>query len=126
VTLAMVIHELASNALQHGLEGGGTLHIRTARTKAGWAKIEVMDNGKGVAEIASPSQDSFAAETSGSVATATMTAQNARSGIGLQLVRGLVGRELHGTFAMRENVTGGMTATVELPIARRAPEWASQ
>jgi two-component sensor histidine kinase len=105
VTLAMVVHELASNALQHGVGDHGTLCVRASHPRPGRAMIEVIDDGAG--------GDIHGA--AGSVAT--LTTSNTRTGIGLQLVSGLVGRELHGSFTMRENADGGRTAIVEFPIA---------
>jgi two-component sensor histidine kinase len=111
VTLAMVVNELASNALQHGLGDHGRLLITADRPKPGWAKIEVTDDGSAYPpEVPDKPGNN-------SVAVAPSTAQNARSGIGLQLVNGLVSRELHGFFSMRENLTGGTTAAVEFRIS---------
>src|SRR5205823_3985680 len=39
-----------------------------------------------------------------------------KTGIGIGLVKGLVGRELHGSFAMRPTPQGGTTATVRIPV----------
>jgi two-component sensor histidine kinase len=116
VTLAMVVHELASNALQHGVGSHGTLLIRSSRTPSGLAKIEIIsvgtDNGRHAAGFAP-----FAAG-----GTATLIAPGTQTGIGLQLVRGLVGRELHGTFSLREIDSGGMNATIQFPISAKIKE----
>src|SRR5213593_3201698 len=45
VSLAMVLHELCTNALVHGLDGKGTLTISARRTDRG-AIIEVSDEGE--------------------------------------------------------------------------------
>ena len=51
VSLAMVLHELCTNALVHGLAGSGTLTISARRTDAG-ASIEVSEEGGTGAEDA--------------------------------------------------------------------------
>jgi two-component sensor histidine kinase len=112
VTLAMVIHELASNALQHGLGDHGKLCVRASRTRPGWVIIEVIDDGTSTQESNEMEPIRSADDAP---ATATL-ARGIRTGIGLQLVRGLVGRELHGTFSLREKPDGGTIATVEFPI----------
>jgi two-component sensor histidine kinase len=116
VTLAMVVHELASNALQHGVGSHGTLSVRSSRTGSGWVKIEIVDDGSGEERAAAE----YAPSTDGAVAT--LTARSVQTGIGLQLVRGLVGRELHGTFSQRESEAGGMIATLEFPVGTKNKE----
>src|SRR6266850_4483649 len=55
VSLAMVLHELCTNALLHGLAGTGTLTISARRTEQG-AIIEVSDEGgTGIADDAEAS-----------------------------------------------------------------------
>src|SRR6266850_2345287 len=55
VSLAMVLHELCTNALLHGLAGTGTLTISARRTDQG-AIIEVSDEGgTGIADDAEAS-----------------------------------------------------------------------
>src|SRR5678815_5449119 len=46
VSLAMVLHELCTNALVHGLDGKGTLTISARKSDDG-AVIEVSDEGGG-------------------------------------------------------------------------------
>jgi two-component sensor histidine kinase len=112
VTLAMVVHELASNALQHGAGDRGTLCVRARRVTGGRVMIEVIDDGSGEKAPSAAGRG----PVEGSVATLPVRA--ARTGIGLQLVRGLVGRELHGTFSLCENAAGGRTATVEFGLGK--------
>jgi two-component sensor histidine kinase len=117
VTLAMVVHELASNALQHGIGEHGTVLVRGSRPRPGWATIEVTDDGLRSRE---GPQSCAVAEPSGvdeaTPAIATLVARETRTGIGLQIVRGLVTRELHGRFSLEENAAGGTIAIVEFPI----------
>jgi two-component sensor histidine kinase len=115
ITLAMVVHELASNALQHGLCDHGTLCVRAGPSRPGWQRIEVADDG-------TASHTSTTASPASGSSTATLPPQNASSGIGLQLVRGLVGRELHGVFSLTEIISGGTVATVEFPLSNKTIE----
>ena len=94
VGLAMALHELCVNAIVHGLSGAGPLVIRTRRVDRRIA-IDVIDNG---------------ASRRGALAHAS-----GASGLGLQLVRELVGRELSGNFRMEKRSDGGTTATIEMP-----------
>jgi two-component sensor histidine kinase len=124
VTLAMIVHELASNALQHGLGDRGTLCVRSSRPKPGWAMIEIIDDGTSTEDSNAIAggrfvRDQSAQDASVAGAVATLAVRSAQTGIGLQLVRGFVGRELHGTFSLRENAAGGMIATVEFPLVEQ-------
>lgn len=112
VGLAMVLHELCYNAIVHGLRNGGTLTITArkgtdAQRGAGdqqslpaappTCAIEVADNGP---------------EPTGADARA---APPGSSGHGLELVEGLVRRELRGSFCLRRRPQGGTVAIVEFP-----------
>lgn len=100
VALAMVLHELAHNAIAHGTRQGGRLLIRCAAAEDE-VKVEVIDDGKIDAVETDPVSDRLPeGETSSG------------SGIGLGLVRGLVTRELQGRFNLENNRSGGTTATV--------------
>ena len=46
VSLAMVLHELCSNALLHGVKDGGQVTIRGAR-RDGRVAVQVCDDGVG-------------------------------------------------------------------------------
>jgi two-component sensor histidine kinase len=102
VSLAMVLHELASNAILHGLAGRdyGHVTIRATRTPRNTAMVEVIDDGVGMAEEAQEPRRG-AGES---------------DGLGLQLVSDLVRRELRGSFKLSPNVGGGATAALEFPL----------
>jgi two-component sensor histidine kinase len=104
VTLAMVLHELAYNALAHALTGGGQLRIRGRRTTADAIAIDVID------EPVTPHSSQSGAAPAWFTGTA---AAPSRRGLGLDLVRGLVGRELRGSFTLSAGAAGGTVATVE-------------
>ena len=108
VGLAMALHELCFNALVHALGEGGTLTIRArnstdASAAPGTVVIEVMDDGCGMPEGADGSP-------AGTV------------GQGLGLVRGLVRRELRGTFSLRPREQGGTVAAIEFPALPEEPQ----
>jgi two-component sensor histidine kinase len=113
VTLAIVLNELCYNSIVHGVGRDGTLTVR-GRTTAnpGMAAIDVIDTGG--------NQNGNANGGSGSNRG---PAPGASSGIGLSLVRQLVGRELQGTLSIDTAADGGGTvATVHFPLARMTPD----
>lgn len=121
VALAMVLNELCHNALVHGLRQGGTLTIRARGSTEGSAPktcrdkvvIEVTDSGCGHCE------SHVAPDPAGAPAIATSPATG--SGEGLDLVEGLVRRELKGRFALHSAAGGGTTATMEFPLPGEEP-----
>jgi two-component sensor histidine kinase len=120
VGLAMVLHELCYNAIVHGLKDGGTLTIRgrnvaddtPASTQPGDAdiksivRLEIMDDGAGCCPAGNELIDCAQSKRE-----PTGTAQ------GLELVKGLVRRELRGQFSLRPRAEGGTVATVWFPVA---------
>lgn len=107
----MVIHELCYNAIVHGLGARGTLTIRAGIPDGRNVVLDVIDNG---------TAGTPAGEEEGGVAT--MAPPIASTGLGLRLVKGLVGRELHGKFTMRQRSDGGTIVTVEFPLEREREE----
>jgi two-component sensor histidine kinase len=120
ISLAMVLHELCYNALAHGCGVAGRLSIG-GRLGAGVTptlRLEVCDDGS----ASEPSGAADDAELSGAAGGAehggiAVAAAPSRTGIGLQLVRGLVGRELQGNFTLEPLLGGGTRAAVEFPLA---------
>jgi two-component sensor histidine kinase/PAS domain-containing protein len=92
--LSLVVTELIHNALEHGLENGGSsLEILLERS-AGTAQISIIDNGVGLPE-------GFDLATS--------------SNLGLQIVRTLTENELKGELVL-ESTERGTTARLTFPI----------
>jgi two-component sensor histidine kinase len=98
VQCALVVNELVTNALRHAFKGkaGGQVDVR-AGVRDGRVTIEVQDNGIG------PGRAIEAGET---------------SGLGLDLVRLLVTRQLRGEFVIA--AVGGMRCTVTFPYSTAA------
>ena len=93
---ALVVNELVSNALEHGLEarrsGYVTLDVRQSDELV---MLSVCDDGAGL-----PSDF-----------------DGAHTGLGLQIVRTLVERDLRGTFTLaRASDVGGARAAVRFPL----------
>ncbi|MEI6043976.1 MAG: GAF domain-containing protein [Chloroflexota bacterium] len=90
--LAILIMELVSNAIFHGLDEQSEGEVRiSAFTNEGRTQIEVRDNGKGY--------------------PADFDIKTARTGLGLQIVQTLVTKDLQGSLRM-ENVNNWATATI--------------
>jgi two-component sensor histidine kinase len=122
VSLAMVLHELCTNALVHGLAGRGTLMIGARRT-AGSAQIEVSDEGGPASSDGGSNGWIEEAQAAGEAEvlqempfSGAGTATAVQRGTGLYLVRELVRRELKGTLRLRRSAGGGTIATIELPL----------
>jgi GAF domain-containing protein/anti-sigma regulatory factor (Ser/Thr protein kinase) len=111
ISLAMALHELCYNAIVHGLGGaGGCVTLRTRDAGNGRLAVDVIDNGRGFADaerrmIASGNENG---DSDGS---------GEPTGIGLEIVKGLVSRELHGSFSLAAAAGGGTVATVEFPLS---------
>ena len=100
VTLAMVVNELANNAIDYGIGPRGVLRIRASRCGGNCIRVEIIDDG---------SRRPIPGEGE--------TVERRHSGLGLKLVQGLVSRELHGTFDLSIDPVLGTTATIEFPVA---------
>jgi two-component sensor histidine kinase len=107
VTLAMVLHEVCFNALQHGVGENGSIVIRSRVDEQNRMTVEVIDDGGGLAPVPSNGNGGTA------VASVLRPMRVARhTGIGLNLVRGLVRRELHGEFELTPRTQGGTIARI--------------
>ncbi len=85
---ALVINELVSNALEHGLAAQSTGQIDIALSQdEDWVSVRVGDDGTGLKQGFSLSRD---------------------AGLGLQIVRTLVEKDLHGALELRDQ--GGTVA----------------
>ena len=128
VTLAMVLHELAYNALAHALGGdrgaqggneGGRLLIRARRDVSSSVSIDVIDEPLSPVAVGSGQRESNGVRWREQTGPDGDGAGEGARGMGLELVRGLVGRELRGTFRLAANDAGGTTATIEFAVATR-------
>src|SRR5690606_41058849 len=111
VALVMVLHELCHNAIVHGLGDEGTVTIDAHPGDNGRLVIEVTDDGVPAGITV--------AEAAGAGGTPIDERPEPRSfgnGMGLGLVRGLVMRELHGTFQLLTAASGGTTARIQFPL----------
>lgn len=120
VALAMIVNELCYNALIHGLREGGTLTIRAQDGRhaidpsspcVDQVVIEVVDDGCGCPETS----------RKGGQHEESPDSSCGSSGFGLELVSGLVRRELKGTFSLRSPAGGGTAARLEFPLPREEP-----
>jgi len=116
VSLAMALHELFFNAIIHGIQGRGVLEISAMRGLGGNLVICVADDGGTKDETFNTIDLNDSA-----VMTARKLAEHTRTGVGLQLVAGLVQRELNGKFFMEPRPTGGTRAVIEFPLV--VEEW---
>lgn len=91
-SLALVLTELVSNALEHGLgEKPGVVKVSAERTKKA-LRVEVEDNGVGLPE------------------------GKLGSGLGTQIVKTLVESELRGKINWTSPIRGGTRVVLEIPI----------
>ncbi len=99
---ALVLNELVSNAIVHGLAGlaAGTIRL-TAREKDGVIEVAVWNDGRRV-------PTDFSLDT--------------HAGLGLSIVRQLVTHELSGAFTIENDPDRGATARVSFP-AKRGDFW---
>jgi two-component sensor histidine kinase len=98
-SLAMAMQELCFNGIVHGLPKGGTLTIRARRIDGDLAMEVEDDDGQGH-PAAEPIEQNGAGR---------------QTGIGLEVVRGLVWRELRGKFTLAP-APGGAVATLQFPL----------
>jgi two-component sensor histidine kinase len=114
----MVLHELCYNSIVHGLEESGQLLIRGSLQLPNFLLIEVIDDGRGFSDPTQHDASGSWQSAGAAVATAdrrTLLSQ-ARTGLGLSLVRDFVTRELRGLFSIMSSPGAGATARVEFPL----------
>jgi two-component system, sensor histidine kinase PdtaS len=98
--LAVAMTELMHNAVEHGFSGRpGRLGIRARRNRS-TLEVVVEDDGAGL-------PPAFEVATSG--------------GLGLSIVRTLVGSELGGEIALGPREGGGTVVTMRIPVAASGP-----
>ncbi|QOR48258.1 histidine kinase N-terminal domain-containing protein [Trueperella pecoris] len=88
--LGVVMNEIISNAIEHGLPKGGRLDIKAQRD-AEKLHIEIADDGRGMGE-------------------------NHPAGLGTQIVKTMVVSELKGRIAWQERAGGGTVVVLDLII----------
>ncbi|WP_353066237.1 sensor histidine kinase [Arcanobacterium hippocoleae] len=91
--LAVVVNELISNAIEHGVPNGGRV-ILEARRDEEKLELKVLDNGDGIGD------------------------GNLGSGLGTQIVQTLVRAELNGTIAWRNGDDGGTVVVAKLQMRK--------
>lgn len=115
VALAMVLNELCHNAMIHGLRNGGTL---TIRARGGTHLANPAPSGEAPARVRIEVADNGSPPPAAPVSAGAGQAGRG-GGQGLELVDGLVQRELAGTFELRAGANGiGTVAVVEFPLVR--------
>lgn len=90
--LAVVLNELISNAIEHGLPDGGTIYVRGVRT-ANYLHVQVSDDGVGVGE------------------------DGPKRGLGISIVETLVAGELHGSIRWENGENGGTCVWLDMDVA---------
>ena len=119
VSVAMVLHELCTNAILHGIgdSAAGVVTVRARGLEDRRLAIDVMDDGRGLNDPDSPCHDGRNNGDNDRAPMLTRTTGVAtRSGLGLTLVEGLVKRELNGQFTITCPPQGGTVATVVFPL----------
>ena len=106
--LGQVVANLVSNAVTHGFDGrsGGIIRISAERTDDGWIDLSVEDDGAGIAAADLPRifEPYF-----------TTRAGKGGTGLGLDIVRGIVEDSLGGQIAIQSTLGEGTTFTIRLP-----------
>jgi two-component sensor histidine kinase len=101
--LALVLTELVTNAVEHGLAaGGGTVTIEALRSGRNLHAV-VRDDGTGL-------PDGFVA---------------GKDGLGTQIVKALVGGEMRGRIAWSSPPEGGTEVTVDVTLRGRSADEAT-
>ncbi len=99
--LALVLNEMVSNAIKHGMKGlaEGKITIRGSE-EDGIVTVQVIDTGRGLEQWEAGEEES-------------------REGLGLSLIKNLIG-DLGGTFTLRRLEDESLTVSeVRFPLARQ-------
>lgn len=104
-----VVDNLVSNALQHGT---GTSYVEVSiREDAGWAVVEVLDEGPGLSEeLLARAFERF------SRIDVAVSGKNRGAGLGLAVVRMIVEAH-HGTVEIRNRAEHGASVLIRLPVS---------
>ncbi len=127
VTVAMVLHELCYNAMAHGLADAGLLRVQamvvgpdiSSATAPGHSarglRLEVIDDGRGFTteSLVEPIEQQESASAAREQGVALLSS---RPGLGLNLVRDFVTRELRGKFSIDSHPGEGTVARVEFTL----------
>lgn len=89
--LAVVLNELVTNAVEHGLPNGGKLDV-TASRNGSHLSIEIADNGEG------------------------LCGKKPGSGLGTSIVKTMVAGELHGSISWQDQDGGGTLVHLDAEI----------
>ena len=97
--LALLVNEIVANSLRHGLRdrADGDIWIK-GRVEGGDAVVTIEDNGSGLPDAFGPEHE---------------------TGLGLQIIRTLVGTDLSGTLSIGPRPEGGTRVTVTFPYRPR-------
>ncbi|MCI6575092.1 MAG: sensor histidine kinase [Actinomycetaceae bacterium] len=103
--LAVVLNEIISNAIEHGLREGGKIQVRAQR-RGTQLVVEVEDDGEGMhGKAPTPGISSLEPSSGG-----------ASSGLGTKIVRTLVASDLHGKISWLDVHPHGTLVRIEANI----------
>ena len=109
--MAQVIRNLVDNAIKYGAPGKDVL-VRIETAETGWATIEVIDKGEGIAPEHLPRvTERFYRVDAG------RSRKVGGTGLGLSIVKHIVERH-RGQFDLRSRTGEGTTASIMLPLPR--------
>ncbi len=99
-TLALIVNELALNVGKHALKTGGPVHISVCATREDdWTVLVFRDSGPGYPQPVIAGQ---------------------QSGVGIDLLRNLVSRNLHGQVQLRNE--GGAVTEIRFPPLQKTTD----
>lgn len=102
--LAVVLNEIISNAIEHGLHAGGKIQVRVDR-RGSKLLVDVEDNGEGMhGKAPTPGISSFGSGSGSG---------GASLGLGTKIVRMLVASDLHGKISWEDAQPHGTIVHIE-------------